>query len=229
MNEILIYDDIGASWFDEGVTAKGVKAQLEEMAGDITVRINSGGGDVFEGFAIYNLLDQHNGNITVHIDGLAASAASVIAMAGDDINMGINALMMIHDPWTFAIGNSSDLAKTGELLDKIKDSIVNTYEKQTELDKNYISDLMAAETWMTADEAISDGFATKPEENDEKAFNFSKLWIKNAPKQEKPVQKQEKPAEDSLLSDEVVAKLEEPEKELYKVNLLKRKMALIDI
>jgi ATP-dependent Clp protease protease subunit len=214
MNEILIYDDIGESWFDTGVTGKSVKSQLDEMNGDVTVRINSPGGDVFEGFAIYNLLKEYDGEITVKIDGMAASAASVIAMAGDKVYMADNSLMMIHDPWTLAIGNSSDLAKTIELLDKIKDSIVSTYTTKSQVEENIIFDWMAQETWFNAAEAIENGFADEKDADETQAMNFVKPWIHNAPKKENIVTVQDIE--------------QEQEKEIYKINLYKRKLNLIE-
>jgi ATP-dependent Clp protease protease subunit len=185
MNEILIYSDIGENWFGDGVTAKAVKAQLDEMEGDITIRINSPGGDVFDGFAIYNLLNQHDGKKTVHIDGMAASAASVIAMAGDSITMAENALMMIHDPWTVSVGSAGDMRATADLLDKVSGSIVTTYRAQTDIEEADLTAMMAAETWMNAAEAIEKGFATETTESTATAFNTSKPWINNAPKSDK--------------------------------------------
>ena len=152
MNELLIYSDIGESFFYDSVSAKSIKSQLDGMTGALSVRINSPGGDVFDGFAIYNLLAQYEGQVTVHIDGLAASAASVIAMAGDEIIMADNALMMIHDPWTISVGDSSEMRSTADLLDKIKGSIVTTYLSKSSLSEGEIAD------------------------------NLQKPWIKNMPK-----------------------------------------------
>jgi ATP-dependent Clp protease protease subunit len=185
MNEILIYEDIGQDWFGDGVTALSIKDQLDKISGDVTVRINSPGGDVFDGFAIYNLLAAHDGQINVVVDGLAASAASTIAMAGDTITMSDNALMMIHDPWSFAVGNAADMTKTAELLDKIKGSIVKTYQSHSGLDESEISELMTAETWLSADEAIEKGLATEKTESTVSISNIDKRWIKNAPPPDK--------------------------------------------
>lgn len=160
MNQIDIYGDIGESFWAESVSANDVKLSLESMTGDVLVRINSAGGSVFDGFAIYNLLKQHNGTVTVKIDALAASAASVIAMAGDVVEMADNALFMMHNPWTIALGESKDMIKTAELLDKIRDSIVTTYKSKTDISEQEISDMMDEETWLSADEAIAKGFAT---------------------------------------------------------------------
>ena len=188
MNELLIYSDIGENFYGDGITAKGVKSLLDDMQGDITIRINSPGGDVFDGFAIYNLLNQHDGHKTVHIDGMAASAASVIAMAGDTITMAENALMMIHDPWTLSVGSADDMRATADLLDKVSASIVTTYKTQTGIDASEIADMMAVETWFSAEDAILKGFATATTESTATAFNASKPWIKNAPKPEQIAQ-----------------------------------------
>jgi len=184
VNEILIYSDIGTDYWGEAVSAVSVKAQLDAMQGDVSVRINSPGGDVFDGFAIFNLLAQYKGKVTVYIDGLAASAASVIAMAGDEIIMGENALMMIHDPWTMSLGNSAEMRSTADLLDKIRDSIVATYATKSTLDTATIADLMSKETWLSAGEAIKDGFATSTAVSAKQVSNVAKPWINNGPKPE---------------------------------------------
>lgn len=182
MNQIDIYSDIGESFWGESVSANDVKSSLEGMTGDVTVRINSAGGSVFDGFAIYNLLDQYNGQVHVKVDALAASAASVIAMAGDTIEMADNALMMIHDPWTMAVGGVDEMNKTAELLDKIKGSIVTTYMNKSNLSEDEIIKMMSDETWFSAEEAVNHGFAT--EKTTEKAeFNnkLEKPWMNKAP------------------------------------------------
>lgn len=181
MNEILIYQDIGESFWGDTISANDVKDQLADMQGDITVRINSAGGSVFDGFAIYNLLKQHDGEITVKVDALAASAASVIAMAGDVIEMADNALMMIHQPWTLALGDAEDMRKTGELLDKIRDSIVTTYQSKSDLDTETIEAMMVEETWFNADEAIENGFATSKSSERGAMNKLDKPWMNKAP------------------------------------------------
>ena len=184
MNEILIYSDIGEDYFGDGVSAKSIKSQLENMSGELSVRVNSPGGDVFDGFAIYNLLNQYEGEVTIHVDGLAASAASVIAMAGDNIVMAENALMMIHDPWTLSVGNAAEMRDTADLLDKIRDSIVTTYMSKTNLDAETVVDYMAKETWFNAAEAIEFGFASTTAESKKVVSNTVKPWIQNAPQPE---------------------------------------------
>jgi ATP-dependent protease ClpP protease subunit len=184
MPEILIYSDIGPEEWG-GVSAKAVKAQLDTMkdAAEITVRINSPGGDVFDGFAIYNLLAQHPAKINVKVDGWAASAASVIAMAGDTVEIAANALMMIHNPWTMAIGDASSMRKTADLLEQIKGSIVTTYKAKTTLSDDDISALMDAETWFDAQGAMDAGLATAITGKTEKVKNSAKSWIRNAPQE----------------------------------------------
>lgn len=161
--EILIYEDIGEDfWSGGGITAKTVKQQLD-AAGNyskILVRINSPGGDAFEGIAIYNILDQQKKPVEVRVDGLAASAASIIAMAGDEIIMGSNALMMIHNAWGWCMGYASDMRKMGDSLEKISTAIAQTYVGQTGKTAEEIAALMDAETWLTAQECIDQGFAT---------------------------------------------------------------------
>ena len=184
MNEILIYADIGEGFFSEGITAATIKKQLDSFDGEVLVRINSAGGDAFEGLAIYNLLNEREG-VTVKFDGLAASSASVIAMAGDTIHMAENALMMIHDPWSMAMGGAEDMRKTAEVLDKVKDAIVSTYTQQSSMEAEAINAMMASETWMNADEAIINGFATDLTEGGEVYNALNKAWIRNEPPKEK--------------------------------------------
>lgn len=185
--EIWIYEEIGDGWFG-GLSArqfaKDVKA-LGDKIERITVRLNSPGGDVFDGNAIYNILKQHKARVIVHIDGLAASIASVIAMAGDEINIADNALMMVHNAWGFCMGYASDMRQTADLLDKVDGTIVTTYCKRTELDESKVKDLMAAETWMNAQEALDYGFVDNITDAMQVAahFDLSKFRYRNAPAQ----------------------------------------------
>jgi len=159
--EILIYEQIGKSWWDgSGVGAKDFITDLNGLdVDDIDLRINSLGGSVFEGNAIYNGLKAHKAKVHVKIDGIAASIASVIAMAGDDIEIPENGMLMIHDPWTYAGGNADDFRAAAEMLDKIKVGITAAYRNKTGKDDKEIANLMTAETWMTAQEAVDMGFA----------------------------------------------------------------------
>lgn len=159
--ELFIYDDIGASWFSEGVTAKDVAAKLDEMKGvsDLDIYINSPGGSVFEGVAILALLDRFPAAKTVYVDGIAASIASVIAMAGERVVMHRAATMMIHEPYTMEVGNAAKMRETADLLDKLGESIVAAYGSRTKRDAAELREWMRAETWMTAEEAVARGFA----------------------------------------------------------------------
>lgn len=147
------------SWFDDDVTPKIFKEELENHQGDITVWINSPGGDCIAAAQIYNLLIEHKGNVTVKIDGIAASAASVIAMAGTTVKMSPVAMLMIHNPMTIAYGNTSEMEKAIEMLQEVKESIINAYELKTGLSRNKLSKLMDNETWMDARKAVELGFA----------------------------------------------------------------------
>ena len=149
------------TWYGDEVTPKMFKEELQDGEGDITVWINSPGGDVFAAAQIYNMLMDYKGNVTVKIDGLAASAASVIAMAGPEVQMSPVAMMMIHNPATIAIGDSSEMKKAIDMLDEVKESIMNAYEIKTGLSRSRISHLMDAESWFNAKKAVELGFADK--------------------------------------------------------------------
>ena len=146
------------SWFDDDITPGLFKSELEKNNGDITVWINSPGGDVIAAAQIYNMLMDYKGNVTVKIDGIAASAASVIAMAGTKVLMSPVSMMMIHNPMTLAFGDKTEMKRAISMLDEIKDSIVNAYEIKTSLARDKISKLMDEETWMNANKAIDMGF-----------------------------------------------------------------------
>jgi ATP-dependent Clp endopeptidase proteolytic subunit ClpP len=158
--EIWIYEQIGEDfWSGDGITAKSFQKDLASIkASQIDLHINSPGGEVFSGITIYNLLKQHPANVTTYIDGLAASIASVIAMAGNEIYMAENALMMIHNPWGMAMGDSTEMRKTADLLDKICESLIIAYTDKSKKKKEEVKCLMDEETWMTAEEAMEHGF-----------------------------------------------------------------------
>ena len=149
------------SWFDDDVTPALFKSDLDSGKGPITVWINSPGGDVWAAAQIYNMLLSYSGKVTVKIDGLAASAASVIAMAGDEVLVSPVSMLMIHNPSTMAMGDKDDLAQAISMLDSVKDSILNAYVKKTGLSKNKLSKLMDDETWMDANKAVELGFADR--------------------------------------------------------------------
>ena len=147
------------SWFDDDVTPQLFKDELLSGSGDITVWINSPGGDCVAAAQIYNMLMDYKGNVTIKIDGIAASAASVIAMAGTKVIVSPVSMMMIHNPMTAAFGNASEMEKAIAMLDEVKESIINAYEIKTGMSRAKLSHLMDAETWMNANMAVELGFA----------------------------------------------------------------------
>jgi len=188
------------SWFDDDITPKKFKAELMESDGDISVWINSPGGDVFAASQIYNMLKEYKGKVTVKVDGLAASAASVIAMAGDEILMSPVAMLMIHNPSTLIWGEEADMVKAKEMLAEVKESIVNAYELKTSLSRNKISKMMDMETWMSAKKAVELGFADKVlyEDTDssipvDNGFIFEKVTVVNSLINKFPKNQKEEP------------------------------------
>lgn len=175
------------SWFDDDVTPKAFRSELNAGKGDVVIWINSPGGDCVAAAQIYNMLMDYPGNVTVKVDGIAASAASVIAMAGTKVFMSPTALMMIHNPLTVAIGDSEEMQKAIAMLAEVKESIINAYEIKTGLSRAKLSHLMDAETWMNAKKAIELGFADdllfKSEEGTaavEDSFTFSRRAVTNS-------------------------------------------------
>lgn len=180
--ELILYGEISDySWWGDEVTPKALTDDLATLGDitDLTVRINSGGGDVFAGVAIHSILKRHKANVTVYVDGIAASIASVIAMAGDKIIMPKGSMMMIHNPWTFAYGDSRDLRKTADTLDSIRDSILAIYEGKTGLSNEDLIAMLDEETWMNATEAVEKSFATEVEESEVAASIRDKTAIIN--------------------------------------------------
>lgn len=156
-----VYDVIGQDfWTGEGVTAKRVAAALRRMGrGPVTVNINSPGGDMFEGMAIYNLLREHDGEVTVKILGLAASAASIIAMAGDTVQIARAGFLMIHNAWVVAAGNRNDLREYADTLEPFDRAMADIYAARTGADQKAMAKLMDAETWIGGSDAVEEGFA----------------------------------------------------------------------
>ena len=147
------------SWFDDDVTPALFKDELNAGDGDITVWINSPGGDCVAAAQIYNMLVDYSGNVTVKIDGMAASAASVIAMAGNEVLMSPVSMLMIHNPATIAMGDHNEMQKAIDMLSEVKESIMNAYAIKTGLSRAKLSHLMESETWMNANKAVELGFA----------------------------------------------------------------------
>lgn len=175
------------SWFDDDVTPAAFKRELQSGDGPITVWINSPGGDCVAAAQIYNMLMDYPSDVTVVIDGVAASAASVIAMAGTTVKMTPVSLMMIHNPLTVAMGDSEEMRKAIQLLDEVKESIINAYEIKTSMSRTKLSHLMDAETWMNAKKALELGFCDEimyqPEAEQanapEDSFTFSRRAVTN--------------------------------------------------
>lgn len=180
--DIYIYDEIGGL----GITAVDFANQLSDLGdvSDIRLRINTPGGGVFVGIAIFNLLKNHKANITAYIDGLAASMGSVIAMAADRIIMPENALMMIHNPWGGAVGDAQEMRKIADVLDKVKSSLMSVYINRSGKTEAEISAIMDAETWYTGAEAVEAGFADElaPAMDVAASFDLEKYGFNNGPK-----------------------------------------------
>ena len=205
------------SWFEDDVTPAAFKSDLMSGTGPITIWINSPGGDCVAAAQIYNMLMEYPGDVTVKIDGIAASAASVIAMAGTRVLMSPVSTMMIHNPLTVAIGDSDEMRKAIQMLDEYKESIVNAYEIKTGLSRAKLSHLMDAETWMNANKALELGFCDEimykdsapPGEPPENSFSFSRRAVTNS------------------LMDKVKARIPKPEQPRVKASALEQRLALL--
>lgn len=174
------------SWLDDEITPKQFKSELMSGSGDIILWINSPGGNVFAASQIYNMLMDYKEDVTVKIDGLAASAASVIAMSGSKILMSPVSQIMVHNPMTVAIGNAEEMSKAIDMLSEIKESIINAYELKTNLPRDEISKMMDSETWMNARKAVELGFADEIMYTENQNFNtaldsfiFSRMAVTN--------------------------------------------------
>lgn len=207
--EILLYDVIGRDWWSGGGCTAADISQAIKDAGDfssITMRVNSPGGDVFEGVAIYNLVKAQGKPVTVYVDGIAASAASFISMAGDRVVMGLGSMMMVHNAWTMAMGNAGDLRKVADTLDKVSASFSEIYTARTGMNAAEIASLMDEETWLSAEDAVTykfaDEVAKEPAKDSKKALalasKFSALF-KSAPSFEEQAQP---PASETVLPEQ---------------------------
>ena len=211
------------SWYDDDITPAAFKADLTSGSGDIVIWINSPGGDCVAASQIYAVLMDYPGNVTIKIDGIAASAASVIAMAGTKVLMAPTALMMIHNPLTIAIGDTEEMQKAIAMLGEVKESIINAYEIKTGLSRSKISHLMDAETWMNANKAIELGFADAVLTDEKKAveevsFAFSRRTVTNTLLNK--LMSKVPPKEDNMQSAKAATVI--PAELLYKrLNLLK--------
>lgn len=172
---ISIMDPIGENWEGTGVTAKRIGAALRAIGKrDVTVNVNSPGGDFFEGVAIYNMLREHQGKVTVRVMGLAASAASVIAMAGDELLMGDGAFLMIHNAWAMSIGNRHDMRAAADQLEPFDAAMATVYANRTGMKVQEVAVLMDAETWINSAQAVDQGWATGLVERSDLAFDETK-------------------------------------------------------
>nr|DAT34938.1 MAG TPA: Putative ATP dependent Clp protease [Caudoviricetes sp.] len=178
------------SWLDDDVTPAVFESELNAGSGPVTVWLNSPGGDVVAAARIYNMLLDYPGTVTVNIDGIAASAASVIAMAASHVAMSPVSMLMIHNPATLAMGDKTELSRALDMLESVKDSIINAYQLKTGLSRAKLSKLMDAETWMDATAAIELGFADEL------------LTGKRAPTPDKEDEESEEPGEDEPDEDD---------------------------
>ena len=185
------------TWFGDEVTPKEFRNELNSCKGKVTVWINSPGGDCFAAAQIYNMLMEYPGCVDVHIDGIAASAASVIAMAGNHVAISPVGMMMIHNPATVSIGDEREMQKAIDMLSEVKESIINAYELKTGLSREQLSNMMNAESWFNAKKAVELGFADSilydtDEDDEPEAMIFSRVAVTNSflnkLKAEKPVE-----------------------------------------
>lgn len=162
--EISIYGVIGTSWWDDSFSASDIDEAIN-VAGsnDIVINLNSPGGDAFDGISIFNRLKRHEGKVTIHVDGWACSAASVIAMAADELIMGLGSMMMIHEASNVVWGTKTDMRKEAEVLDELEEGIIDIYMTKANISRDEIREKVDAETWFSAQKAIEIGFASKAE------------------------------------------------------------------
>lgn len=185
------------TWYGNEITPKLFRDELEEHSGNLTIWLNSCGGDVFAASQIYTMLKNHKGKITVKIDALAASAASVVAMAGDKTLISPTGMIMCHNPATLAMGNKADMEKAIELLEEVKESIINAYEAKTGLSRSKISKMMDDETWMNAKKALKLGFVD--------GILFAKQEEESEPDTEEESEKDSKDTVEMLYTPSVTA------------------------
>jgi ATP-dependent Clp protease protease subunit len=216
--ELTLYGEISnETWWGDEVTPKEFKADLDNLGeiDTLNIYINSPGGDVFAGQTIYSILKRHKAHKNIYIDGLAASIASVIAMAGNTIFMPKNAMMMIHNPWTVGMGNADEFRKLAEDLDKIRESLIAAYENHSVLTRDEIIEIMDSETWLTATECEEYGFCDVVEEEKNMVAsidvevlgryrNTPKVFLTEEPKSEKNGQNKER----ELLKQKLLIELE---------------------
>ena len=160
VTEMTIYGVIGESWWEDSTSASDIDFALKEAQGDIVINLNSPGGDAFDGIAIYNRLKNHDGKVTINIDGYACSAASVIAMAADELNMGEGAMLMIHEASTMVWGNKGDMRKEANVLEELENGIIDIYMTKANITREEIREMVDNETWFSKKAAIEVGFSS---------------------------------------------------------------------
>jgi len=188
--EILIYDQIGEDFFSEGVTAKSFTEELNKLPKSIKqidLRVNSPGGSVFDGVSIYQRIKDHPAKVTAYVDGIAASIASIIIMAADEIIISDGGMIMIHRPMSGVFGNAGEMERMIDILDKIENQMLSIYAKKTGLSRAELSKMLSDETWMTAEESIGFKFADKKFEAKDTLHLVASAvegtkWFKNKPK-----------------------------------------------
>lgn len=207
--EIFLYDGIGDAFWGM-IDAATVIADLKKMSGRrVTLRISSPGGSVDEGRLIYNALKRHHGGVNVVVDSSAYSIASYIAMAGERVVMAKNAMMMIHNPWTMAFGDASELRKVADVLDKYRDSIIDAYTDKSKKDRKAMVKILDSETWYTAQEAVDAGFASEVGDLVVDAPTFAQAMYRGQPEEREILPKQ---GGLSMLSERLVARGKLPQR-----------------
>ena len=213
MRTILVFNEIG----DFGTTAEMFSRELEYANGDnIEVRLNSPGGDVFEGITIYNMLKSYEGNVKVIVDGLAASIASVIALGGDEVIMNEGSFFMIHNPWSGMMGESNDFRKQADILDSIRDQMLGIYQNATGLSTEELTEMMDSETWLSSEEAIELGFANRQEVFTKVAanlnfFNKTTYFFNKIPMELKRMNRKNEVIHNEVAEEELETQVEEVE------------------
>lgn len=182
--EITIYGVIGTSWWSDSFSASDMDKALNEAGeNDIVVHLNSPGGDAFMGIAIYNRLKRHKGKVTIYVDGWACSAASIIAMAGDEVVMGLGSMMMIHEASNIVWGTKTDMRKEADVLEELEEGIIDIYMTRANATREDIREKVDAETWFSAKSAVEIGFADKAEGTDEEDNNTTNTVLSVEDKQ----------------------------------------------
>ncbi|WP_433943470.1 head maturation protease, ClpP-related [Paenibacillus sp. SN-8-1] len=173
--EVTIYGIIGDSWWEDSVSASDIDNVLKNISGDIVINLNSPGGDAFDGIAIYNRLKKHNGKVTINVDGWACSAASVIAMAADELVMGLGSMIMIHEASSLVWGTKTEMRKEADVLDELEEGLIDIYMTKASVSREEIRNMVDAETWFGAQKALDIGFATSTVATDGKDKEITQL------------------------------------------------------